>query len=65
MVCLLKKFSDEYIILGTSLVVQWLRLCISPAGSVGSVAGRGTKISHATWHSKKKKKQSVHKFLQK
>ena len=34
--------------LGTYLVVQWLRLCVSPAGSVGSVPGQGTKMSQAT-----------------
>ena len=32
---------------GTSLVVQWLRLCASNAGGTGSVLGQGTKISHA------------------
>ena len=33
--------------LGTSLVVQWLRLCSASAGGVGLVPGRGTKIPHA------------------
>ena len=33
--------------LGTSLVVQWLSLCTSTGGSVGSIPGRGTKIPHA------------------
>ena len=33
--------------LGSSLVVQWLRLLASTAGSVGSIPGRGTKIPHA------------------
>jgi len=32
---------------GTSLVVQWLRLCAPNAGGTGSVLGQGTKISHA------------------
>ena len=32
---------------GDSLVVQWLRLCTSPAGSVGSIPGWETKIPHA------------------
>ena len=32
---------------GTSLVVQWLRLCAPNAGGPGSVLGQGTKISHA------------------
>ena len=30
-----------------SLVVQWLRLCASNAGSAGSIPGWGTKIQHA------------------
>ena len=34
---------------GTSLVVQWLRLCTSNAGVVGLIPGPGTKIPHATW----------------
>ena len=29
---------------GTSLAVQWLRLCASTAGGAGSISGRGTKI---------------------
>ena len=33
--------------LGTSLVVQWLRLCTASAGGVGLIPGRGTKIPHA------------------
>ena len=28
---------------GTSLVVQWLRLCASTAGGTGSIPGQGTK----------------------
>ena len=35
---------------GTSLVVQWLRLCASDAGGTGSIPGRGTKIPHAVQH---------------
>ena len=31
-------------IVGTSLVVQWLRLCTSTAGGAGSTPGWGTKI---------------------
>ena len=34
------------ILLGTSLVGQWLRLCASKAGGAGSIPGQGTKISH-------------------
>ena len=46
---------------GTSLVVQWLGLCVSTAGGTGSIPGRGTKIPHALRHGpkKKKKKKSV------
>ena len=34
---------------GTSLVVQWLRLCTSNARVMGSVPGCGTKMPHAVW----------------
>lgn len=32
---------------GTSLLIQWLRLCTSPAGDVGSISSQGTKIPQA------------------
>ena len=48
----------KYICLGTSLVVQWLRIHASTAGGPGSIHGRGTKILHAMQYSKKKKKSS-------
>ena len=32
---------------GTSLVVQWLRLCASTVGDTGSIRGQGTKMLHA------------------
>ena len=35
---------------GTSLAVQWLRLCGSNAGAMGSIPGWGTKIPHAVQH---------------
>ena len=41
---------NQGIISGTSLAVQWLRLCTSNAGGGGSIPGQGTKIPHATWH---------------
>ena len=41
---------------GTSLVVQWLGLHASNAGDMGSIPGWETKIPHATWHAKKKRK---------
>ena len=31
----------------SSLAVQWLRLCTSTAGAVGSITGSGTQILHA------------------
>ena len=39
----------EYIITGTSLVVQRLRFRPSTAGRAGSIPGWGTKIPHALW----------------
>ena len=44
-------------ILGTSLVVQSLRLRASTAGGTGSIPGRGTKVLHAAWHNQKKKRK--------
>ena len=38
---------------GTSLAVQWFRLCPSNAGGVGLIPGWGTKIPCAMWHGKK------------
>ena len=38
---------------GTSLVVQRLRLCASTAGGLGSIPGRGTRILHAAQSSQK------------
>ena len=37
-------------------MVQWLRLCTSKAGVMGSIPGQGTNIPHATWSSHKKEK---------
>ena len=42
---------------GTSLVVQWLGLCVSTEGDPGSNPGQGTKIPQATQGSQKKKKK--------
>lgn len=41
---------------GGFLVVQWLRLCASNAGGLGSIPGGETKTSHATQCDQKKKK---------
>ena len=46
---------------GTSLVIQWLRLCPSDAGGVGLVLGRGTKIPHAMQHGQKQKNKRKQK----
>ena len=42
---------------GDFLAVQWLRLCASNEGGMGSIPGRETKTPHAT-RQKKKKKQN-------
>ena len=41
---------------GGLLVVQWFWLCASNAEAMGSIPGRRTKILHAAWRGKKKKK---------
>ena len=38
---------------GTSLAVQWLGLCTSTAGGVGSIPGQGTKTLPAARHGQK------------
>ena len=43
--------SNNADILGSSLVVQWLRLCVPNSRSMGSIPSEGTKIPHATGHS--------------
>ena len=44
---------------GTSLVVQWLRLCASNAGIAGSISGWGTKIPYAVWPEREKKSREI------
>ena len=39
---------------GDFLAVQWLGLCASTAGGMGSSSGQGSKISHAVWPINKK-----------
>ena len=41
---------------GSSLVVRWLRLCVSIARGLGLIPGWGTKIMHVSWCSHKIKK---------
>jgi len=48
----LKRHFGE-LLLGTSLAVQWIRLCISTAGGMGSIPGLETKISRAAWWGQK------------
>ena len=43
---------------GTSLVVQWLKLQASSAGGVGSIPGWGSKIPHAARCGQKKKNKT-------
>ena len=38
--------------------VQWLGLCTSTAGDVGSIPGRGSQIPQAFWCGQKKKKKT-------
>ena len=38
-------------VLGTSVVIQWLRHHVSTTGAPVWIPGRGTKILHAMWHS--------------
>ena len=40
---------------GTYLAVQWLRLHISTAGSMGSIPGQETKILQVAWPKKERK----------
>ena len=46
-------FKKNIYSLGTSLAVQWLRLCASNAGAMGLIAGQGAKIPHAVWRGQK------------
>ena len=44
---------------GTSLAVQWLRLCASNARGMGSIPGWGTKIPYVVWHGHKIKRKET------
>jgi len=55
---------DKEDMVGTSLEVQWLRLCGSTAGGVGLISGQGTNILYVLRcsqriHKIKKKKDTV------
>ena len=54
-------FAATWMDLGTSLAVQWLRLCTPTSGGVGLIPGRGTKISHVAWHDRKEKEKEKEK----
>ena len=49
-VVFLKKLLNDR----ASLAVQWLRLCTSTTGDMGSIPGWGTKILHAALSGQKK-----------
>ena len=53
---ILKVALFKILLKGTSLVVQWLGLHVSTAGSMGSTPGWGTKILQAMWHGQKKRR---------
>ena len=40
--------------MGNSLVVQWLELCVFTAEGLGSIPSQGTKIPQAVPHGQKK-----------
>lgn len=43
--------------MGTSLVVQWFRICASTPGGMHWIPGWGTKIPHSMGYGPKKKKE--------
>jgi len=47
---------------GMSLAVQWLRRQASNEGGPGLIPGWGTKIPHAVWPKKKKKRERIDKL---
>lgn len=51
--------------LGTSLMVQRLRLGASNAAVVGLIPGQGMKILHAAWRSQIEKRKRKEKVLKK
>ena len=46
-------------LLGTSLAVQWLRLCAANAGRMGLITGWGTKILHCSTAQPKKRERKI------
>lgn len=45
--------------MGTSLVVQWFRICASTPGGMHWIPGWGTKIPHSMGYGPKKKKKKL------
>ena len=54
-VCMRKAKGNSFLKphLGTSLAVQWLKLCSSTAGDLGLIPGQGTRILHTVRCGKK------------
>ena len=46
--------SLKTVLMGNSLVVQWLGLSTFTAEGLGSIPGQGTKIPQAAWHGRDK-----------
>ena len=46
-------------------VVQWVRLCVSNAGGVGSIPGQGTKIPHVCLTVGEKEKKKLYSLKKK
>ena len=46
------------VMVGTSLAVQWWKICTSTAGYMGLIPGQGTKILYAVQYGKRKRKKS-------
>ena len=45
--------SHQSCVVGTLLVVQWLRLYVSNTGGTNLIPVQGTKVPYCTWHSQK------------
>ena len=52
---------QQAFLLGISLAVQWLGLCASTAGGLGSIPGQGTEVPQVSVQGKKKKKEIKNK----
>ena len=52
-----REMDQETSLLGTSLVVQWLKPWASTAGDMGSIPGQGTKILYTGQCGQKKEKE--------